>query len=154
MPLKYSTHVTVARSRDEVIAIVKDPEQAPHWMQGFVSAEPTSGEPWAEGSMSKLVFKMGKRDMVMDETITANQLPEGYSVRYDSGGVRNFIDNRFVVVSDQETRWEMDNVFEFEGMMMKIMGTLMPFMFKKQTETYAQNFKAWAEEGKSVTDKS
>ena len=68
--------------------------------------------------------------------------------------MRNFIDNRFVVVSENETRWEMDNVFEFAGFMMKVMGTLMPFMFKKQTMTYAQNFKAWAEDGKSVTQKS
>lgn len=154
MPLRYSTEVTVARSRDDVIAIVKDPSQAPHWMEGFVSAEPTEGEPWATGSKSKLTFKMGKRDMVMEETILANSLPDGYHVEYTTDGVRNEIENRFIAVSDNETRWEMDNVFEFGGFMMKVMGTLMPFMFKKQTATYAQNFKAYAEDGTSVAKSS
>ncbi len=150
MPLRYSSEITVARPRDEVIAIVKDPAQSKHWMEGIVSAEPVSGEPWAKGSVSKLVFKMGKRDMVMEETILENTLPEGYRCCYTTEGVRNEIENRFVVVSENETRWEMDNVFEFEGFMMKMMGTLMPFMFKKQTMTYARNFKAYAENGTSV----
>lgn len=150
MPLRYSTEVTVARSRDDVIAIIQDPAQAPHWMEGFVSAEPIEGEPWATGSKSRLTFKMGKRDMEMVETILTNNLPDGYHVEYTTDGVRNEIENRLIAVSDTETRWEMDNVFEFGGFMMKLMGGLMPFMFKKQTATYAQNFKAYAEDGTSV----
>jgi len=150
MPLRYSTQITVARSRDDVIAIVQDPAQAPHWMEGFVSAEPVEGEPWAVGSTSKLTFKMGKRDMVMVETILSNTLPEGYTCQYTTNGVRNEIENRFVAVTETETRWEMDNIFEFSGFMMKLMGTLMPFMFKKQTTTYARNFKAYAENGTRV----
>jgi len=154
MPLRYSTEVTVARSRADVLAIVQDPAQARHWMEGFVSAESIEGEPWAEGSKSKLTFKMGKRDMVMEETILSNTLPEGYTCQYTGPGVRNEIENRFIVVSENETRWEMDNVFEFDGFMMKVMGTLMPFMFKKQTATYAQNFKVYAENGTSIAKAS
>jgi carbon monoxide dehydrogenase subunit G len=154
MPLQYTAEISVSLPRDQVVAIFEDPEQASHWMEGLQSMTPISGEPGAVDSVTELDFLMGKRRMVMKEMITANDLPETFSCRYDADGVRNFIDNRFIAVSENETRWEMDNVFEFEGFMMKIMGALMPFMFKKQTMTYAQNFKAWAEDGKSVMQKS
>ncbi len=135
MPLKYTAEITVALPRDKVVAIFEDPEQASHWMEGLQSMKPISGEPGAVDSVTELDFLMGKRRMVMKETITANSLPETFSCRYDADGVHNFIDNRFIAVSENETRWEMDNVFEFEGIMMKIMDTLIPFMFKKQTMT-------------------
>lgn len=154
MPLKYSTQITVSLPREKVVAIFEDPGQASHWMEGFISMVPVSGEPGAVDAVSQLTFQMGKRRMEMTETILVNNLPETFSCRYDTDGVRNVIDNRFIAVGENETNWEMDNVFEFSGFMMKVMGTLMPFMFKKQTATYARNFKAWAEEGKSVALKS
>ncbi|GAB5560344.1 MAG: hypothetical protein SynsKO_19910 [Synoicihabitans sp.] len=154
MPLRYTSEITVSLPREKVVAIFEDHEQAPHWMDGFISMEPVSGEPGAKGSVSHLKFQMGKRRIEMKETILANNLPETFSCRYDADGVINRIDNRFIIVNENETRWEMDNVFEFQGMMMKMMGTLMPFLFKKQTMTYAKNFKAYAEDGVSVAKAS
>ncbi len=154
MPLKYTSEISVSLPRDKVVAIFEDHEQVPHWMEGFISLDAVSGEPGAEGSVSNLKFQMGKRLIDMKETILAKHLPETFSCQYDADGVKNMIDNRFVEVSKNETRWEMDNVFEFEGFMMKLIGTLMPFMFKKQTMTHAKNFKAYAENGVSVAKSS
>ena len=100
----------------------------------------------------ELRYKMGKREMVLIETILKNNFPHEFHASYDSKAVRNVQKNYFKDVGGKSTRWTAESDFQFSGFMMKAMGFLMPGAFKKQSRIYAEDFKAFAEKGSSVAN--
>ena len=113
-----------------------------------MSFDPISGEPGQPGAKSNMVFQMGKRRIEMVETITVRNLPDEFSGTYEAPGVWNEVQNHFAELGPDETRWTTHNEFRFKGFM-KVMGFLMPGMFRKQSYKYLQMFKTFAEkEGK------
>lgn len=147
--MQYTNEITINLSREKVIELFDSTENLKHWQPGLVSFDHIEGEPGQVGAKSKLKFVMGKREIEMVETITKRDFPDYFSSTYEASGVFNSIDNQFVAVSDTETKWVANNVFKFSGFM-KLFGWLMPGSFKKQSVKYMENFKAFAEEGKSV----
>lgn len=147
--MKYSKEILINLPREEVIAKMENPNNFKHWQKGFISYKHLSGDPGHEDARSKLKFKMGTREIEMIETIEKNSLPNKLFVTYDAKGVFNRQKNYFEKVNDTSTRWISDNEFEFSGFM-KIIAFLMPGSFKKQTYEYMKDFKAFAENGKSV----
>lgn len=147
--MKYSKEILINLPREEVIAKMENPNNFKHWQKGFISYKHLSGDPGHEDARSKLKFKMGTREIEMIETIEKNSLPNKLFVNYDAKGVFNRQKNYFEKVNDSSTRWISDNEFEFSGFM-KIIAFLMPGSFKKQTYEYMKDFKAFAENGKSV----
>ena len=61
--------------------------------------------------------------------------------------------NRFIELGPTRTRWESTCSYQFSSFMMKMMGFLLPGMFRKQNLKFLQNFKAFAEEGRDVRNK-
>ena len=51
----------------------------------------------------------------------------------------------FEALDDHRTRWRTVNEFRCSGLMMKFMMLVAPGMFKRQTQTFLNNFKGWAE---------
>ena len=90
------------------------------------------------------MFKMGKREFEMIETITVKNLPEEFSGTYLAMGTLNTVKNNFYALSDNETRYVTQQEFKLTGFM-KIMGFLMPGAFKKQTMKYLVAFKHFVE---------
>lgn len=111
--------------------------------------EHISGQKGNVGATSKLTYNMGGREIEMIETITFKDAPEAYHLTFDAKNVYNIQENYFEEISSDSTKWISKNEFKFNGFM-KIMGMLMPKAFKKQTLSYMKDFKAFAEEGKSV----
>ena len=67
-----------------------------------------------------------------------------------SGSVAvNQVDNRFIELAPDKTRWVSDNTFKFTGFM-RIVGLVFRGAFCKQSLKYMQDFKAFVEEGVSV----
>lgn len=145
--MKYTVEVTIEASRDRVVAAFDDPANLKHWMPGLLSFEPISGTPGQVGAKARLKFDMGGRQMEMIETITERNLPETFSGTYDANGVHNIVRNRFEPVGEKQTRWVAENEFIFAGFMMKVMGWLMPGVFRKQSLKYLEAFKAFVETG-------
>lgn len=143
--MKYRTEVIIDLPRARVVELAMDSSLVHQWQKECVSRTLLEGEHAGVGSKTEVVSKMGRREIVMIETITANNLPEGFSETYETTGVWNGIDHRFVELGDSQTKWVMDNEFQCSGLMMKLMTWLMPGAFKKQSQKYADNFKAWAE---------
>jgi len=88
---------------------------------------------------------MNGREMTMIETITCNDLPNRFSETYETAGVWNGIDHHFEALDGHRTRWRTVNEFRCSGLMMKFMMLVAPGMFKRQTQAFLNNFKAWAE---------
>jgi len=142
--MKYKNEVVINAPRETVVALFDDPAQMKEWQPGFVSMELIEGDQGQVGAKQKLHYKMGKRDIEMIETITARNLPENYTVTYKAKGVFNIVDNHFEDLGDKTTRYTTLNEFKMKGFM-KFFAWLMPGAFKKQSQKYMEDFKAFVE---------
>ncbi len=141
--MKYTTSLEVDVPRARFIELFDDPANLPKWQEGLQSFTPVSGTAGQVGAKSKLVFLMGKRRLEMVETITKRALPEEFSGTYEAKGVWNLVENHFADMGGK-TRWDMAIEFRMSGFL-KIMGWLMPGMFRKQTLKMMNSFKTYAE---------
>lgn len=144
--MKYSLEIEVNQPLEKVIALLDNPENMKHWQPGLISYELLSKEPRKEGAQMKLQYLLGKTQVEMLETITAYDLPKGISATYETNGVINIQKNLFNPSGQGKTKWTSENEFIFTTFMMKLMGTFMPGMFKKQSRIYLEAFKKFAEE--------
>ncbi len=80
----------------------------------------------------------------MIETVTSRNLPKEFSGTYEAGGVFNIVSNYFEELPGNKTRYSSHQEFQLKGFM-KIMGWLMPGLFKKQSMKYLEDFKKFAE---------
>ena len=147
--MQYTVSIDIDLPRDRVIELFDNPENLYKWQTGLLSFEPIEGEPGQPGAKSKMVFKMGKREIEMVETITKRELPEAFDGTYDAKGVYNVVKNRFTELGPDKTRWDSDQEFQFGGIM-RMIAFIMPGAFKKQSLKYMQDFKAFAEDGVDV----
>ncbi|GAB5400376.1 MAG: hypothetical protein Aureis2KO_19610 [Aureisphaera sp.] len=152
--MKYTTEIIIDLPREEVIHKLDNPENMKHWQRGLINFKVLDGTPGKEGAKMELEYKMGKRNMVLTETIVKNNFPAEFHANYDTKGVHNIQQNYFHEIADGKTKWVSESEFQFAGFGMKLMGFLMPGAFKKQSLKYLNDFKNFAENGTSVAEES
>lgn len=143
--MRYDLAVDIDLPRERVVALFDDPENLKRWQPGLVSHEPLEGPPGEEGSTARLRYEMGNREIDMVETVTQRDLPEVFAGTYEAKGVHNQVTNRFEELDGDRTRWHLETEFTFTTLPMKVMGTLMPGAFKKQSRQFMEQFKTFAE---------
>lgn len=143
--MKYTQEIIINKPIKEVVALFDNSNNLYEWMEGLQKFEHLSGTPGEPGAKSKLLFKMGNREIEMIETITVRDLPTEFSGTYEANGVFNIQKNKFISISDNQTKHVTENEFQFKGVMMNLMGFLMPGAFKKQSYKYLKAFKTFAE---------
>ena len=84
--------------------------------------------------------------MYLVETISKNEFPTEFHANYDTKGMHNIQQNFFEETPDGKTKWISKCEFIPTGFMMKIMTTLMPSAFKKQSKKYMIDFKNFADD--------
>ena len=143
--MRYQLELDIDLPRERVIELFLDPESLPKWQPDLVSFEPLGGkEPREVGAKSRQVHRMGRREVEIIETITVHDYPDAFSATYEADGVWNLVENRFVDVGGQKTHWILDTQFKCSGLI-RLMAFFMPGMFKKQTRTFMNRFKEYAE---------
>jgi uncharacterized membrane protein len=142
--MKYTTEIEINQPVDKVISLFDNQDNMMKWMKGLQSFENLSETPGEVGAKMKMVFKMGKHDIEMIETIKSKNLPSDMSMEYDAKGVWNAVRNSFVPISENKTLYKAEHEFKFQGFM-KIMAFVMPGAFKKQSRKYLEDFKIFAE---------
>lgn len=147
--MKYSRQIIIDLPREEVFNILEDPANLKHWQQGFISFKLLGEKRGQIGVHSKLKYKMGTREISLIETVTKRVFPKKLHVTYEADGVFNSQKNYFEVEPDNSTLWITDNELKFSGFM-KIIGFLRAASFKNQTKQFMEDFKAFAEDGKSI----
>lgn len=143
--MRYLQELVIALPRERVVELFDDAENLKKWQPDLLSFEHLSGDPGQVGAQSKLLYRMGKREIEMIETITLRDLPDAFNGTYEAKGVWNSVENRFIEEGPDQTRWTLVTEFKFQGIFMKLMGALMPGAFKKQTFTFMVQFKEFAE---------
>ena len=143
--MKYTCKLVINLPRERVIELFDDPDNLVEWMEGLQSFEHVSGRPGRPGAKSRLTFARddgGTFEMI--ETLTRNNLPDEMSGTYETAGVLNVIENRFVADGRNRTRWIARNEFRFEGFM-RIASWFMWPLFKRQSLSIMRAFKVFAE---------
>jgi hypothetical protein len=142
--MKYITSVEIDLPRDRTIELFDNLDHYAAWQESLVGLQRLEGQAGQVGATTRLDHKMGKREISMVETVTRRELPDRYTATYEAKGVWNEADNHFEERQDERTRWTMNTEFRCSGIMW-LMTTLMPGMFKKQTQSTMEAFKAFAE---------
>lgn len=150
--MKYITEIQVNVPLSECVKKLDNPENMRHWQKDFISYKHLSDNPGVEGAQMELKYKMGKRELVMIETILKRNFPHEFHATYDAKGAHNIQKNYFKAIDENTTKWISESEFQFSGFFMKLMGFLMPGVFKKQSTKYLKDFKAFAEHGTSLAN--
>jgi hypothetical protein len=148
--MKYISEIVVNIPLSEFVKKLDNPDHLKHWQKDLVSYKQISGEAGKEGAQMELKYQMGKREIILIETILKRNLPHEFHATYDAKGVHNVQKNYFKAIDEDSTKWISESEFQFSGFFMKAMSFLMPGAFKKQSMKYLKDFKAWAEEGRSA----
>jgi len=144
--MKFHCSVDINQPIDKVIQLWDQVENLKEWQTGFISYTHLSGEEGKEGAKARFVFKHGSGTMELIETIQVMNLPEEMTALYEHTHTVNTMTNRFTALSDASTRWTADlDYIKLNGFVIKVMAKLFPGMFKKQTQKWLDQFKAFAE---------
>lgn len=144
MALRYTTRVEIELPRQRVIELFENPDHYSSWQESLVGLERLDGEAGQVGRRTRLQHKMGKREIEMLETITQRDLPDMLTATYEAKGVWNQAINRFEESGIDRTTWSIDTEFRCSGIMW-VLTKVAPGMFKKQTQSVMEGFKAFAE---------
>lgn len=145
--MKYSNEVVINLPVARVVELFDSVENMHKWQPGLISFEHLSGTAGQPGAKSKLRYKMGNREVDMIETITVRDLPREFSGTYEAKNVYNHVVNNFIPVGDNKTKYIAHTEFKLSGIM-KLVGWLMPGMFKKQSQQFLDQFRDFAEKEK------
>lgn len=150
--MKYTSEIIIELPLEDFAQKLDSAENMKHWQKGLIRYEELNEDPRAIGAQMKLEYQMGKRNMVLTETILKINFPNEFHASYDTKGVHNIQKNYFYEIDAETTKWVSESEFQFKGFMMKTMGFLMPGAFKKQSMAYLNDFKNFAEKGISLLD--
>jgi hypothetical protein len=160
--MKYTVSIEIALPRERVAQLLADPAHMPKWLRGLVLHEPLSGGHGQVGTKSRVVFQTGEQRMEGTETVTRREpadlhgIPEGQVVHFDreivGEGMWSAARDRLTEAGPETTLWESENEYRFSGVMMRLVGLLMPGAFRKQSLQHMQDFKAFAEQGEDVRE--
>lgn len=142
--MKFANEVIIKLPVKRVIELFDNADNMKKWQPELLSFDPVSGVPGEVGAKSRLLYKMGRRQVAMIETITVKNLPAEFSGTYEAKGVWNEVKNHFIEIDKNRTKWVSKCHFEFSGFM-KVMAFFMPGAFEKQSQKYLDQFKAFAE---------
>lgn len=160
--MKYTVSIEIALPLEEVAQLLADPTQIPKWLRGIVLHEPLNGMHGQVGTQSRVVMLMGEQKFEATETITRREpadlhgIPKGSVVHFDreivAEGMWSAARERLTEASPNTTLWVSENEYRFSGLLMRLVGLLMPGTFRKQSQQHMQDFKAFAEHGKDVRE--
>lgn len=148
--MKYTCEITIKRPIDEVISKLDSVQNLKHWQDGLVSVEHLSGTPGELGAKTRLIYRFGRREVEMIETIVKRNYPEEFFANYTTKGMRNIQKNYFTTTKKGHTKWVSECEFQPTNFRMHALLFLMPSAFKKQSLKYMVDFKSFVEEGASL----
>lgn len=143
-----------------MVQLLADPANLPMWLRGMVLHEPLSGMHGQVGTKSRVVMQSGNQTFEGTETITRREpadlhgIPRETVVHFDrelvGQGMWSDVRDRLTEATPETTLWVQDSEYRFSNLLMRLVGLLMPGVFRKQSQQHMEDFKAFAEQGKDV----
>ncbi|MBP2478263.1 hypothetical protein JOF53_007135 [Crossiella equi] len=162
--MRYTVSIEIALPRERVAQLLADPAHLPKWLRGLVRHEPLSGAHGQLGTRSRVVFRQGQHEFECTETITRREpvdlhgIPAGSVVRFDrevvGGGMWSAVRDELTEAGPEATLWTSASEYRFSGLLMRLVGLLMPGGFRKRSRQHMLDFKAFAERGRDVREET
>lgn len=143
--MKFTCSVSIEAPLERVVSLFSDRSNNKYWQEGLEVQELLSGEEGETGAITHIVLKNGKQEIVLKETILESNLPEAFIGLYEHKHMTNTMSSTF---NSAGTHTEYSCLIEytkFVGILPKLMASLFPSMFKKQTQKWLKNFKEFVE---------
>lgn len=140
--MKYKGSVVINQPRARVVEAFMDAEAMKKYQDGFQKKELLSGNQGEEGTKSRMHYQYGKREMLLEETITSNKLPDTFEAFYHHKHMDNTMKCTFVEIDDKVTGYEYE--FEYTRMnwvMPRLIAIFFPSIYRKQAEKWMKQFK-------------
>ena len=100
--MKFKGSITIHQPREKVVALFLDVDNLKEYQDGFVKKELLNGVAGENKAESKLYYKYGKRDMILTETITGNNLPKSFEAHYHHKHMDNTMKCTFIEISQNK----------------------------------------------------
>lgn len=139
--MKYQLSIIIEKPLKEVTKLYTNRALLPQWQPDLLDSKQIENYPNPKFSHQ---LALGRRKIVMTETILRSKLPDHYDANYKLKGISNTAYNSFNEVHDGVTRWVCNTEYTFSGIM-KIISIFMKGGLKKQSEMIMINFKRFAE---------
>jgi hypothetical protein len=108
------------------------------------------------------VMQSGQQRFEITETITRrdptdlHNLPRDTVVDFEresvGEGMWNRVRDRLTEVDAETTHWVSESEYRFDGLLLRMVGLVMPGTFRKQSQQHMEDFKAFAERGIDVRE--
>ncbi|MEI8004895.1 MAG: SRPBCC family protein [Bacteroidota bacterium] len=144
--MKFKGSIEIDRPQARVAELFADPGNLKEFQDGFIKKVLVSKQAGEEGAVSKMYYKFGKRDMELTETVIENRLPDSFLASYHHKHMDNTMKSTFVALGENKTRYDYEVEYtRVSWVIPKLMITLFSAMFKKQSDKWMNQFKAFAE---------
>lgn len=144
--MKHKGYIEIEKPREEVVKYFVDPKYRKEYQDGFVKTELIKGKPEDLNTISKLYYKYGKREMVLTETVTKNNLPEEFEAFYHHKHMDNTMKCSFIEITPTKTRYNYEFAYtRINWVIPKLMAILFPSMYRKPAEKWMKQFKEFVE---------
>ena len=144
--MELRNQIEIKAPRDFVASYLRKKEYFDQWQDDFQSAILLSGDKDQVGAQTRMLYKFGKSDMELIETIRDNNLPHSFEALYEHKHMDNTMLSSFEDLGNSTTLYSTQvNYIELKGLMIKIMAKLFSGKFKKGPEKWMQQFKIFVE---------
>ena len=142
--MKLNFEIIIDADVQTVWKMFDNPANLGRWQQNFASCTHLTGEPGQPGAVSELVYNEGKKNIVLQETLTERRAPNFTASIFKSDFGSTIIVNHFEAIDDHKTRWSTWCNFTFKGFM-KVMSLFSAGAIRKRTEGDMERFKLLVE---------
>jgi len=148
--MTYKQSITINKPLKDVQEKIESFDNLKYWQDGFEGYTHLNGEPGEVGSTTMLHYSIKGTPLDLKETIIENNLPTIFKAKYECEPMDNYMTFRLVPDGDTKTIYECEVEYtRMKGIMMKIVATLFPGMFKKQSAKWYRQLKAFIETGET-----
>jgi uncharacterized protein YndB with AHSA1/START domain len=136
----------INKNRHQVWQAFDNPDNLLKWQPTLKTFKHESGDQGQVDAVSKLVYEENGREIHMTETITVRNELEEFSGKFEAQGAINTMVNRFKVVDESTTKWQIECQIEFSGAI-KFFSSLIKKSINKRLNNDMVRFKTLVEEG-------
>lgn len=141
------TAVTINRPVEEVWLAFMNSGNLSHWLTGFVSITPISGQQGMPGSKNKIVLKERGKEMIVTETVQQITPSQLFRCTMENAQMNSENDFRFVSFGHYTEIIQTVRLYP-NGFMMKLLLPLVKGAVKKTMTNDLMRFKKFIEETK------
>ncbi len=139
--MKYTLTITIQKPIKEVIKLYTNRGMLKQWQPELLNSKQIENYPHPKYTHQ---LALGKRKLVLTETIIRHELPEHFDVSFELKNVASKNYNSFTTITPHSTQWICHTEYKFKGIM-NLVSFFMKAGLKKQSEMIMSNFKRFAE---------